>query len=377
MKRLAIMTNADPRDRMNFSGTSYAMLTELEKHFDVTWINPVTPLSNRIAQLMNYRQRKRYGKFFLNHVPLWLSRLESAKLSREVRKHSIDGVLNIGMGVPLLHYTEKAPVMTFADATMKQMMEHYYELQPEQAKAAKRANTREKITFDRSRMILTTSQWCADSVIRDYDVTPEKVRMVKVGANMDINLETKTAPKERRIHLLFCGVDPARKGLAIAADAVAKLNQLDPDHDFVLDVVGLSEAEGITGDHVIFHGRLDKNKPTEEAKLQEFYRQSDLFILPTRMDTIGIVFLEAASFGLPTLTCRTGGVPEYVVDGEMGYCLDLAADGTAFAQKALELIQNPERYERFSAQAVQHIREDMNWETWGKVVSSYLDQMMV
>ena len=156
---------------------------------------------------------------------------------------------------------------------------------------------------------------------------------------------------------------------------MAQLNRRDPKIHYILDVVGLSEAEGIEGDDIVFHGLLDKNKPDQEDKLREFYRKSDLFILPTRMDTIGIVFLEAASYGLPILTCRTGGVPEYVIDGEMGYCLDLDADGTAFADKAMELIDHPDKYEYISQRAVERIKLEFNWNRWGEQVADIIKGM--
>lgn len=373
MKRLAILSNTDPFDRMTFSGTSHSMVRELEKYYDLVWINPTTKLSNGISRVFNRRQR---GKFFLNLAPLWVSRFESAKLNREVKRQKIDAIFNIGMAVPLMYYDQSAKLMSFADATIGQMIEHYYEVTPEQQAAIDRVEKREKIAFDRSDAILTSSQWCSNSVIHDYSVDPKKVSIVKLGANMAIDCETKTAPTERSIHILFCGVDPVRKGLGIAADAVAKLNQLDPDHDYVLDVVGLKSAPGITGDHVIYHGLLNKNKPEEEAQLKDFYRKSHLMILPTRLDTIGIVFLEAASYGLPTLTCDTGGVPEYVIDGEMGYCLSLEADGDDFAAKALELIQSPDKYEAFSKRSVELIKQDMNWQVWGQRTKQLIDQML-
>ena len=372
MMKVAVLSRQDPYDRMTFSGTSHSMVRQLEKYFDVVWIDPTTRWSNLLTRLFH---RGRTAKFQLNLNPLWVSRIVARNLNRRLAREPVDVVFNIGMSAPLSDYRAPAKVMTFADATMKQMIAHYYTIEPDQQAAVKRNEAMEKTAFDASDIILTTSHWCRDSVIEDYQVSPEKVAMAVVGANMSLTPQAKTAPAGDVVRLLFIGIDPERKGLAVAADAVAELNRRDPAKRYILDVVGLSGAEGIAGQHVVYHGLLNKNIPEEEARLKDFYRQSDLFILPTRLDTIGIVFLEASSFGLPILTCHTGGVPEYVIDGQTGYCLPLAADGAAFADKALELLNNPAKYEAFSQRAAELIETQLNWDHWGEQVAGLINQL--
>lgn len=373
--RIAVLSNADPYSKMTFSGTSYSIVRQLEKYFDVFWINPTTKLSNRISYLFNYRQL-RQGKFFLNQAPIWVSRLESAKLNRLVKEEPVDAIFNIGMAVPLYYFDKSVKLINFSDISMRQMIEHYYTIETGHSSAIHRAEKRESQALLKSDFVVTTSDWCANSIMKDYHVAPDLVQTIKVGANMDITLESKSAPSGDTIHLLFCGIDAVRKGLDIAADAVAWLNQQDDSKRYVLDVVGLTQADGITGDHVIYHGLLNKNKPEEEAKLKDFYRQSDLLILPTRMDTIGIVFLEAMSFGLPILTCDTGGVSEYVHHDQNGYCLPLEATGEDFGKKALELIQDPHRYEQFSRRGVELVREELNWDHWGQTIAPLIKQLI-
>lgn len=53
---------------------------------------------------------------------------------------------------------------------------------------------------------------------------------------------------------------------------------------------------------------------------------ADLFAMlsrktPTRLEGFGLTYLEAGSRGLPSIACRTGGVPEAVLDAETGVLL--------------------------------------------------------
>jgi phosphatidylinositol alpha-1,6-mannosyltransferase len=57
--------------------------------------------------------------------------------------------------------------------------------------------------------------------------------------------------------------------------------------------------------------------------LPGYYAACDIFLLPNRIDDgdvegFGIVFLEAAAAGKPTVGGRSGGVPEAVEDGTTG-----------------------------------------------------------
>lgn len=65
-------------------------------------------------------------------------------------------------------------------------------------------------------------------------------------------------------------------------------------------------------DTVEFLGWLDA-----DAKSRLLAR-SDVFIHPSVFESFGISILEAMDFGLPVITCPTGGITDLVVDGENG-----------------------------------------------------------
>ena len=69
--------------------------------------------------------------------------------------------------------------------------------------------------------------------------------------------------------------------------------------------------------HVIFKGDLS------DADLQVCYADADVFVLPVKDDPIdkegfGMVYLEAAAFGIPSIATNMSGVNEAVLDGETG-----------------------------------------------------------
>lgn len=69
-------------------------------------------------------------------------------------------------------------------------------------------------------------------------------------------------------------------------------------------------------DRVIFKGFLS------EEKLNFYYKNCDLFILPSKKEGFGIVFLEALSFGKPVIAGNKDGSKEALLNGELGILID-------------------------------------------------------
>ena len=57
-------------------------------------------------------------------------------------------------------------------------------------------------------------------------------------------------------------------------------------------------------------------------ELASAYASADMFVLPSRTETLGLVLLEAMAAGCPVVACRAGGVPDAVKDGETGFLFD-------------------------------------------------------
>ena len=56
--------------------------------------------------------------------------------------------------------------------------------------------------------------------------------------------------------------------------------------------------------------------------LAQAYASSDLFVMPSKTETLGLVLMEAMAAGLPVVACRAGGVPDAVEDGVTGFLYD-------------------------------------------------------
>jgi glycosyltransferase involved in cell wall biosynthesis len=64
---------------------------------------------------------------------------------------------------------------------------------------------------------------------------------------------------------------------------------------------------------------LKRVGPLPQADRADFFASIDVFSMPSRTDSYGIVFLEAWANSLPVVAAAAGGVPDVVRDGEAGY----------------------------------------------------------
>jgi len=118
--------------------------------------------------------------------------------------------------------------------------------------------------------------------------------------------------------LLFAGDGPCR----------AKLEDLVREY-------GLREA-------VVFAGFVEN--------IREVYGALDAFVFPSLAEPLGTSLLAAMAWGLPVVAVASGGVPEYVADGETGL-LVAQPDANLFFAGMLRLLSEPELAKRLGAAA--------------------------
>jgi glycosyltransferase involved in cell wall biosynthesis len=115
----------------------------------------------------------------------------------------------------------------------------------------------------------------------------------------------------------------------------------EPAEFWMVGPVEIANASTITEDrHVKWFGPVTRNRAAE------FYRNADVFILPTLSDGFAITQLEAQANGLPIIASKNCG--KVVENGVTGIVLD-EPSATCIAHAIRDCIANPDRLRQLAA----------------------------
>jgi phosphatidylinositol alpha-1,6-mannosyltransferase len=138
--------------------------------------------------------------------------------------------------------------------------------------------------------------------------------------------------------LLTVGRLQRRKGHDLVLRALAQVAVERPKVQYV--IVGEGDERAVL-ERMVRELHLDERVTfvgeVSYDDLPRYYAAADVFVHPNRVDGadvegFGIVFLEAAAAGLPTIGGATGGVPEAMADGETGFLVSGTDAGELLAR---------------------------------------------
>ena len=369
--RIAFVDIEDPENVTTWSGIPYFILRELRRRgVDVEVIAPLKRPFKYLFTPHKVISKVTRRSIQINRHPIAL-RAFAAQIERRIRGKKFDAIFSTS-SIPISYLKHGTPVLFWTDAVTEAMEDYYAgsfsNMSPRELRFA---HNQEQTAIDRASFAVYASSWAANAVNKSYKTSKGKVQVIEFGANLPIehDLNDIVAFNKRRLEsqcvLLFIGVDWERKGGACAFEAAKLLNE--QGIKTVLRVVG---SKGPDSPFVENFGFINKSTSEGQSQITKLLATSTFFILPTRAEAAGIVFCEAAAFGLPALATRTGGVQSYVIDSVTGYCLPVEADGRAYADRIAASQGSAETYCRLSTGAYERYKQTLNWQAG---VSSLLD----
>jgi glycosyltransferase involved in cell wall biosynthesis len=267
-----------------------------------------------------------------------------------------DGVIQIGTTFELPRGTR---YVTLEDMTLRQACAIHPVFSRMSARGIRRWERRRVGIYAGARMCAVSSHWAADSLVEDYGVPRDRIAVVGLGSNHTVR------PGERahtqRPRFLFVGIDWERKGGPVLLRAFARVRRTHPDA--VLDLVGGHppvEQEGVTA-----HGVLSLGREADRRVMGELFAGASCLVVPSLVEPFGIVYLEAASAGVPSIVGSEGGAREAI--GDDGGIMVAPGDETELMRAMLRLA-DPETARRMGDAA----RERSALYTWPKVAERLL-----
>ncbi len=156
--------------------------------------------------------------------------------------------------------------------------------------------------------ILTLSSFAADTLIKN-GIAKERIHTVNLGFD-----PSKFTPKEnynlepkKNLNLLYAGTITKRKGIHILFEAVKQLDNV------TLTIVGpVLDGQDILERYKDYYTYFPFLHHNELAKK---YKEADLFVFPSFLDSWAMVVLEAMACGTPVIVSENTGSKDAVKKG--------------------------------------------------------------
>lgn len=114
-------------------------------------------------------------------------------------------------------------------------------------------------------------------------------------------------------------------------------------------------------DHVHFLGKQDN--------IYLLLSSSDVFLMPSRLESFGLAALEAMSCGVPCVTSDSGGLKELVKNGVSGFTAPVG-DIDQMAQLVLQIVKDQKTRERMSTSCREYAFQNFHA---NKIIPQYLN----
>ena len=112
-----------------------------------------------------------------------------------------------------------------------------------------------------------------------------------------------------------------------------------------------------------------------EESLKRWYEICDVFVLPAVVDSkgdtegLGVVLLEALSYGKPVVASNVGGIPDIVIDGQTGLLVP-EKDPKALGDAIVYVLTHEHFSQRLGEKGRKYVEEQFGWE---KITDKLID----
>ncbi|MDA1161499.1 MAG: glycosyltransferase family 4 protein [Planctomycetota bacterium] len=208
----------------------------------------------------------------------------------------------------------------------------------------------------RLQRIIAVSDSVRDALVNGQSIKENLVTVIHSGVQVPDLFENAEVLGSQRIPVIgTAGRLENSKGFPFFIQAARKVLDAGNDVEFLIAGSGPEERRlralarqlKLT-DHITFITNL--------PDFRSAIRAMDIFCLPSLMQGLGTVMLEAMALGRPVIATGVGGVTAILKDGETGLVVP-ASDSDRLAERMMELLADPVRARAIGSAARQRVIE--------------------
>ena len=362
--RILFVDTGDAESLATWSGSTSSILEQFRLKHDVVLLHKLNKLIKYIYLPYVIECKIRHLRFQIDRHAI-VARNYALQVERAYKYCKPDIVFSVST-IPLAYLSTNIPSATWTDAIMQDMIDFYWPSTTYHRRSLDAGIRLDKIALRKNFASIFSSAWAADGARKVAPETSDRIHVVPFGANSFANPPTKGSkalPENPAapINFLFVGADWKRKGGQDTIDTVSLLRS--QGHNVHLSIVGARPLpDGSCPEFIHQLGFLRRDTGDENEMLRRLYREAHFLILPTHAECAGIVFAEAASYGLPVISRDVGGVGSMVARNVNSVLIEQYDGPEVIANALRPILLDKECYRAMSAASLQLFSDRLNWE---------------
>lgn len=181
-----------------------------------------------------------------------------------------------------------------------------------------------------------------DELIQKYDLDSDSMLVLHVGRFQDV----KGHDTFQEVARIVSQENPKARFLVVGENL-----QRSADATYQRKILASAKADPILNERMVYTGFVEN--------IFEVYAAADIFVCPSRFESYGVAVLEAMACGVPVVSTNRGGPSETVVEGVTGFLVP-PRDAKQYAERILQLLEDPELRQKMGAAGRQHVAENFS-----------------
>jgi glycosyltransferase involved in cell wall biosynthesis len=223
----------------------------------------------------------------------------------------------------------------------------------------------QKQIYSNALRIFTLSRWCKEGLSKEYNIDPEKIRMIGWGPGVKIVPSSGTSKKDQKT-ILCVGSDYIAKGFDVLVKSAKYLQ------DFSITIVGRDDR------HVFKNLGIPQNveilNHVSDEKLSTLYSKSELFFILSEFDPSPHALWEAQAKGCVVVGYDAYGISEAVINNKTGVLLK-TRDPLLVAEEIRELCREEGKIESMGEAAIDNYKKNGTWKRVSKIIAHELQNV--
>lgn len=188
--------------------------------------------------------------------------------------------------------------------------------------------------------IISISRFTANQMSITYRINHDKFHLLPSGIDFSNDINQNSTPGAKEYILTVCRLDEYKGVDKVILAMPAILRSFPSLHYYVVgdgplrQKLEISAREASVGERVIFWGRVGDNR------LREIYSQAKIFVMPSKGEGFGIVFLEAWLHKIPVIAGNQDASSEVITNGFNGIIVDPDSP-EQIAEAIIRLLSDP------------------------------------